>query len=143
MRSDLNVLPIRHHNSKYLHGGLMAQYDRPSHIWSFTRRIDGTIRPSITPLAVPSISPYNRFFAGVLVIRSHSNSDLSVLPIRHHISKYLHDGLMAQYDPPSHHLRCPQSRPTIDFLQGNWSFVEIILGVGRDWKQCEYQCVVT
>ena len=25
----------------------------------FTRRIDGTIRPSITPLAVPSISPYN------------------------------------------------------------------------------------
>ena len=66
-----------------------------------------------------------------------------VLPIRHHTSIPSHGGLMAQYDPPSHHSRCPQSRPTTDFLQGSWSFVEVILGVGRDWKQCEYQCVVT
>ena len=110
MRSDLSVLPIRHHISKYLHGGLMAQYDRPSHIWSFTRRIDGTIRPSITPLAVPSISPYNRFFAGVLVIRSHSNSDLNVLPIRHHISKYLH-GCQALLSIP---LQDPPKMPLAD-----------------------------
>ena len=70
-------------------------------------------------------------------------SDQDVLPIRHHISKYLHGGLMARYDRPSHHSRCPQSRPTAYFLQGSWSFVEVILGVGRDWKQCEYQCAVT
>ena len=47
MRSDVDVLPIRHHISKYTHGGLMARYDRPSH-----------------PLAVPSISPYSIFFQG-------------------------------------------------------------------------------
>ena len=47
MRSDVDLLPIRHHISKYTHGGLMARYDRPSH-----------------PLAVPSISPYSIFFQG-------------------------------------------------------------------------------
>ena len=140
MRNDLDVLPIRHHISKYLHGGLMAQYDRPSQIYSLTRRIECTIRSSITPLAVPSISPYNRFFAGELVIRGNNfgrrarleamwisiRSDVDVLPIRHYISKYLHGRLMAQYECPSHHSQCPQSRPTTVFLQGSWAFVEAI-----------------
>ena len=98
MRSDVDVLPIRHHISKYTHGGLMARYDRPSH-----------------PLAVPSISPYSIFFQGDWSFEATATMTWM----------------------------CFQSRPTTDFLQGSWAFVEVILGVGRDWKQCEYQCVVT
>ena len=115
------------------------------------------MRSSITPLVVPSISPYNGLFAGELAIRTHSNRDWEVcvvfgygdlgvgrdwkrnvssggdsrvLPIRHHSSKYSHGGLMAQYDPPSHHSRCPQSRPTTDYLQGNWPFAPTATGSG-------------
>ena len=82
-------------------------------------------------------------FQSAITLASIYTADWWHNTIAHHRSIPSHGGLSARYDRPSHHSRCPQSRPTIDFLQGSWSFVEIILGVGRDWKQCEYQYVVT